>query len=152
MFSLHHQRTFIPGSCNGYDFSSRWSLAFKKFKFHKLDNIAIGEKAFLLKLNSNLIWFWQAVESDWGEDDNCQASLIHRHQFFCCSDFFQFMQPPFPINSVCLDFLVSYAHTRQGGSTINVGSYIMSMGGFNAHGENHYHIKLLCMQTRTPNW
>jgi hypothetical protein len=24
---------------------------------------------------------------------------------------------------------------RQGGSTINVGSYIMSMGGFNAHGQ-----------------
>ena len=22
---VHHQRTFIPGSCNGYDFSSRWA-------------------------------------------------------------------------------------------------------------------------------
>ena len=60
----------------------------KKFKFHKLDNIAIGEKAFLLKLNSNLIWFWQAVESDGGEDDNCQASLIHRQQFFAALTFF----------------------------------------------------------------
>ena len=26
---------------------------------------------------------------------------------------------------------------------INAGSYIMSMGGFNAHGGNHYHIKSL---------
>jgi len=58
-FGFFNQRTFIPGSCNGYDFSSR----------------------------------------QWNPTGGKMTTA------------------------------------RQGGSTINVGSYIMSMGGFNAHGQ-----------------